>query len=527
MQNTPPQPSLRRVGVRWLTALALLVSLSAAWSACERVTSALEPSPTLTPSDLPVRGQTPLPTLLNKEVSITFKSALDPVGLRHKAGPTPTPQVNAQELETMLMVLTATLHTPHVAIFGSVDTTSSQWRYAYTALKFDVHVLASAGQKTIPFLYTHITSTGMTEIVAAMIPDTPAAHRAMRLWLKAPMTTDVQLSENASNVREKGGSGSILNSYACGPEGAYDCAIIVWSEGLITLYCWPKMCVRAHSNIDEYEDPFAGGGSGDPACRDFPELCAPDAGYVSEIPTYYDCNGKANGLAYWDPVCPARCVGGGTGRQAAKPGDDCNNLNIPCAGDVVKNPEITSSGASGKTGGRFRPCVEGPWSCGYSFSCSLSLRAVRKDGLGGRRPHHGTDYTCNVGDPIFAPFDMDGLEIGSARGYGYYIRGWSTIEGERLNFGAAHLRERPTLPASGSFKQGDIIGYCGRSGIPNTASGRRVTTHVHIEMGRGLTLRDWRDCQNRSQLVDPESYLATKFSQNNSVTALNPNPCGQ
>jgi len=217
-----------------------------------------------------------------------------------------------------------------------------------------------------------------------------------------------------------------------------------------------------------------------------------------------------------------RCVGGDTDRLPAKPGDDCNNLNLPCAGDVVKNPEITSPGASGKTGGRFRPCVEGPWSCGYVSSCATELRAVRNRG---KRPHHGTDFTCNVGDPIFAPFDMDGLETGSARGYGYFVRGWSTIEGERLNFGAAHLRERPTLPASGSFKQGDIIGYCGRSGINPERT--EITTHVHVEMGRGLTLRDWRDCQNRSQLVDPESYLATKFSQNNSVTALNPNPCGQ
>jgi hypothetical protein len=499
----------------------LLVSLSAVWPACERITSALEPSPALTPSDLPIRGQTPLPVLLDKEVGITFKSGLDPVNLRHKADPTPTPQVNAHDLETMLRVLASTLQTPYVAIFGSVDTTSAQWRYAYTALKFDADVVASAGHKKIPFLYTHITSTGMTEIVAAMIPDTPAAHRAMRLWLKAPMSTDIQLSDTASDMRGKGGSGSILNSYACGPEGAYDCAIIVWSEGLVTLYCWPKMCVRAHSNVDEYEDPFAGGGSGDPACRDFPELCAPNAGHVSEIPTYYDCSGEANGLAYWDPVCPARCVGGNTNRRPAPLGADCSKLNLPCAGDPIRNPVLQvpaycpegqprcEPGRSGLAGARF----------------STGANAVRTLLNGNKANHWGLDIKCRVGEPIY-PI-RQGIVIntnhqrdatGITEGHGRWVDvEYTNTDGTKFYMRYAHLQEYNFAQVGSVLGVNTPIGYCGKTG--NAARDRENAndfSHVHIEAAVNQTFRG-------NSRTNPEHILATKFDAAGQV--VNHNPC--
>ncbi|MCH8524839.1 MAG: M23 family metallopeptidase, partial [Balneolales bacterium] len=206
-----------------------------------------------------------------------------------------------------------------------------------------------------------------------------------------------------------------------------------------------------------------------------------------------------------------RCVGGDTDRLPARPGDDCNNLNIPCAGDVVKNPEITSPGASGKTGGRFRPCVGTP--------CLEELRAVRNDGVD---PHHGTDITCTVGDPIYAPFDMSGLERGyqvnsRGRGYGYFVRGWATVNGERRNFGVAHLQE--ARRASGSIKRGDIIGYCGRSGITD----RDLTTHAHLEWGTQVVFFSG----TRSSLLNPELVLSTKFANTSEANPLNANPCGQ
>ena len=211
-------------------------------------------------------------------------------------------------------------------------------------------------------------------------------------------------------------------------------------------------------------------------------------------------------------------MGGDTRIQAAKPGDDCNNLNIPCAGDVVKNPEITSSGDSGKTGGRFRPCV--------GASCPEELRAVRYDGA---RAHHGTDISCTEGEPLYAPFDIENLTSGSlvdasGWGYGNFIRGWTTINGVRYSVGFAHLQQNGR--ASGSIKKGDILGYCGRSGINDwlgQREGLNTRTHVHIEMGtRAVFVR-----ANRESNVDPEPFLATRFASDSTANPINQNPCNQ
>jgi murein DD-endopeptidase MepM/ murein hydrolase activator NlpD len=144
---------------------------------------------------------------------------------------------------------------------------------------------------------------------------------------------------------------------------------------------------------------------------------------------------------------------------------------------------------------------------------------VRNDGVDA---HYGTDITCSVGDPIYAPFDMNGLERGyhvdsDGVGYGYFVRGWTTVNGERRNFGVAHLQAAGR--ASGSIKRGDIIGYCGRSGITD----RELTTHAHLEWGTQEVF--WS--RTRSYLLNPELVLSTQFANTPEATPLNADPCGQ
>lgn len=364
-------------------------------------------------------------------------------------------------------------------------------------------------------MYTRVSDQGIQEVVAAMIPDTPAAGRAMRSWLHAPKPQERTMNTaSGKRLKKAGDFAEVANNYDCGMDGQYDCVILIWEDGNITLICYPKMCLWANTMVEQHDDGLGGGDDDGPVCRDFPEMCESNSGFTSNVPTYTDCSGVLNGLAYMDPVCPGRCVGGTTGRLPASVGADCDELNLPCAGDVVKNPEITSSSRDNpddKTGGRFRPCV--------GSSCAEGTKAVRKDGT---RPHRGTDISCTEGDPIYAPFDMDGLEIGYqvntlGRGYGYWVRGWTTINGERLNFGVAHL-QRDGRP-SGPINAGDIIGICGRSGITD----RRVTTHAHLELGTRVVFFSG----THDYLRNPELVLSTKFSNNAEATPINANPCGQ
>jgi len=265
----------------------------------------------------------------------------------------------------------------------------------------------------------------------------------------------------------------------------------------------------------------SGGSSGsEPSCWDTAS-CGPTGDNRNDIEREQECPNDPNA---WKDHC-GRCVGGDTGLQAAKPGDDCDNLNIPCAGDVIKNPQITSPGVSGKNGGRFRPCVEGVSPGGASGGwlgpdCTDEDSAVRNNGADA---HYGLDITCNVGDPIYAPFDLDNVNSGFIPGVGYgnYLRGWTMINGVRYNFGIAHLQNRPTVPSDRKFKQGDIIGYCGRSGINPERT--EITTHVHVEMGTQNTFSRI----SRVFLVDPEPFLLTRFTPDSTATPINPDPCKQ
>ncbi|KPP94309.1 MAG: family M23B peptidase [Bacteroidetes bacterium HLUCCA01] len=457
--------------------------------------------------------------MANTEVLLTIRSSNPADDVRLKPGQTPQPEVDTIALTQLLTQLTVTLDYPHIAVFAALDSTGSQWEYGYTNLTFHQDVLAQAGGKSRPFLYTRVNEDGFMVVVTAMLPDTPSARLNFRRYLNVHTPQEVQSGQH----RLKRSHPSTGVQTTCGSEGWFDCAILtVMTDGTVVIECWPRICVEAQRLDNDWEGGGGStGGSGgglteDPPCVSDPLGCLP--GGDSSIPSQQDCSGVRNGTAFWDPVCPGRCVGGDTDRLPAKPGDDCNNLNIPCAGDVVKNPDITSPGNSGKTGGRFRPCI--------GASCPDELKAVRESGT---KAHHGTDISCTEGEPLYAPFDIDNLTSwhqvdNSGWGYGNFIRGWTTIDGIRYSVGFAHLQQNGR--ATGSLKKGDIVGYCGRSGINDWLGERRglnITTHVHMEMGtKPVFVR-----ANRDSNVNPEPFLATRFESDSDANPLNQNPCNQ
>ena len=330
------QRTVRRPNWRTLALFSLVVLATSGWTGCELIDTSTAIDSTLQPHELPRTGQSPLPVVANTEVLLTIRSSNPADDVRLKPGQTPQPEVDTIALTQLLTQLTVTLDYPHIAVFAALDSTGSQWEYGYTNLTFHQDVLAQAGGKSRPFLYTRVNEDGFMVVVTAMLPDTPSARLNFRRYLNVHTPQEVQSGQH----RLKRSHPSTGVQTTCGSEGWFDCAILtVMTDGTVVIECWPRICVEAQRLDNDWEGGGGStGGSGgglteDPPCVSDPLGCLP--GGDSSIPSQQDCSGVLNGTAFWDPVCPGRCVGGDTDRLPAKPGDDCNNLNIPCAGDVV------------------------------------------------------------------------------------------------------------------------------------------------------------------------------------------------
>jgi len=474
----------------------------------------VDTGPSLTPEELPLRGETMLPDIGRPLPDIRIIPQGDhrgKSGMGQASDNQPGLHIDEVALRAYIEAMADIFQEPHLSLFIVADSTGEFYSYGYRIIDFHpVEQELSGGQREL-YIYVHPNEAGdgLYRMNVGLIPRTQSAFEDYQRWLLPEYHENGKPVFSPANARAKQEASQIqgtvriciwvphviVGPQSGSPEG--------WA---ITYYpaCWSVWVPLGGSP----QDTGPGGGNG---CWET-DSCRPNTG--GDGRDGLDRTGCDGDPKAFRDHC-GRCVGGDTRRFAAPAGADCNNLNIPCAGDVVKNPEITSPGASGKTGGRFRPCVGTP--------CLEELRAVRNDGVD---PHHGTDITCTVGDPIYAPFDMSGLERGyqvnsRGRGYGYFVRGWTTVNGERRNFGVSHLQAAGR--ASGSIKRGDIIGYCGRSGIPNTRLGNSTTTHAHLEFGTQVVFFSG----TRSSRLNPELVLSTKFANTSEATPLNPNPCGQ
>ncbi len=92
--------------------------------------------------------------------------------------------------------------------------------------------------------------------------------------------------------------------------------------------------------------------------------------------------------------------------------------------------------------------------------------------LGKKRPHRGVDYSAKIGTPIKAAGDGKIIHRGRKGGYGRTV---IIQHGQRYTTLYAHLSRYNKKAKSGSrVKQGQIIGYVGKSGL---ATG----PHLHYE----------------------------------------------
>jgi murein DD-endopeptidase MepM/ murein hydrolase activator NlpD len=175
----------------------------------------------------------------------------------------------------------------------------------------------------------------------------------------------------------------------------------------------------------------------------------------------------------------------------------------PCMGDPVKNPEIVSSGASGKKGG--------------TFGCTRKQSDKTCGAVRGDKNHDGLDIHAPVNQNAFAmysgtissirnTFSPGEYEEGS---YGNYIVITTVINGITYNIKYNHLNTVSVIQFQ-TINVGDVIGLTGNTGNANPPTST-VTPHIHLQVFNS----------NWSQRLNPEDFLKTKFDSNHNTISNN------
>ena len=103
--------------------------------------------------------------------------------------------------------------------------------------------------------------------------------------------------------------------------------------------------------------------------------------------------------------------------------------------------------------------------------------------------HNGIDHAAAMGTPVRAMADGEVLFVGTDSGYGHYVRIYHATLG--LHTFIAHLQE-VAVYVGDMVKQGEIVAYCGASGMTatrinadGTADTSRPAPHTHTEIRLG------------------------------------------
>ncbi|PKG41189.1 peptidoglycan DD-metalloendopeptidase family protein [Psychroflexus sp. MES1-P1E] len=209
-------------------------------------------------------------------------------------------------------------------------------------------------------------------------------------------------------------------------------------------------------------------------------------------------------------------------------------VEVPCAGDPIRNPRIAEQKVSGLEGGRYGctriggVCENSQQGKDHGGTDILNPYGAPVyamfDGNGVRnKQHNGIDLKNPYGAPIFAMFD--GLVYNTPYHYksGYMVQLQSTLpNGEPIITTYFHLQENNRIEASTNplnhVTAGQIIGYQGKSGnLAGAISGGYTDSHVHVETRLHDGGSSW-NFDNNFNLIDPRIYFETEIDDNGNVT---------
>ncbi|MCH8495183.1 MAG: hypothetical protein LAT57_06060 [Balneolales bacterium] len=285
-------------------------------SACDRVSSGLETNTHISSGELPQRGATPLPDIGRQPPEVRITPSDDGRGKpgSSQASDEPNLDIDFQALRAYIESVADIFEERYVSVFIVADTNGAFYHYGYRTLNF--HPSEENRSKAQREMYLYVLpnedESDVRRMNVALIPRSSTAFDGYAQWLLPNRTwTPAQ----SSDVMQKAGSNSILDSYLeCGWVTEY-----VLKESLSGDYYSLEIVSQEYScavtYIDDSNDELGEGGG---VCWS----CNEDGGGGVDVLT--SCNGDSN--AYWDPICPNRCVGGDTNREPALSGMDCDKI---------------------------------------------------------------------------------------------------------------------------------------------------------------------------------------------------------
>jgi hypothetical protein len=180
-----------------------------------------------------------------------------------------------------------------------------------------------------------------------------------------------------------------------------------------------------------------------------------------------------------------------------------NCIKKPCSGNPINNPEIASSGGSGKKGG--------------TYGCTRSSPTRICGGVQGKKKHDGIDITATPNSNVHAMYSGTVVDLRNSfapgqqqkDSYGNYVTIKSTINGQIVFLKFNHLNI-VSVVKNQFLNVGDIMGLSGTTG---NAGGKGIIPHIHI-----------RALNANSSSIDPQNFLNTKFDANqNPINSTNCN----
>ncbi len=170
---------------------------------------------------------------------------------------------------------------------------------------------------------------------------------------------------------------------------------------------------------------------------------------------------------------------------------DGNCTEKPCLGDPVPNPEIVSSGPSGKKGG--------------TFGCTRSNAKTSCGGVKGSKRHDGLDIKADVNTNAHSTHTgtvtaiRNTFSAGEYKedSFGNFVVVTFVVDGATRNIKYNHLN-KVSVKVGDTVDAGDLIGLAGNTG---NAAGKNVTPHIHIQVFNS----DW------TEKFDPLEFITTKF----------------
>ncbi len=285
--------------------------------------------------------------------------------------PLPASWKSPKAVAKLLELFSERLEHPNVAFFSRYDSLTSSFHYGYAKLEFTSAIEEEARGEFQYLVHSVTNSKGKIQrLNIARIPKGAMARASYLKWMGISERLPAISGKTVEGVDQVASSCSVPKETVCNE------AYFMDEEGAIYVLqqCY-EVCPVGGWPTTEPPPPNNGGEPNE--CWE-EGVCMPNGG-IRTMPTLTDCAGVVGGSAEMDGC--NRCVGGTTGRLPAEP-PMCNV--VPCKGDPLREPRITSPGNSGLNGGRFR----------------VGSNAVRNSGS---RSHYGLDLSCDADQPIFAP----------------------------------------------------------------------------------------------------------------------------